>query len=698
MYAKPNLKLFAFLSFLALQVLCLSNCTGNNSQKVRQSISQTNDSIGYWLKKSNEISDTEYRNRLRKAYDWAIGEKDDSLRSHYFSRISYAYLQLNDSLDFRKTNKTTIALAKKIKDTATHAAAHWDLAAFFRRYAVQDSAYYHYAEAQKLYAESNNDFYAGRMLYNMGKVQADVKDFTGSEINLIRAIELLKPLDKNEQLYRCYNVLGIVSKGLKEYGNAIDYYQKALQYANEVGLTPSRFSTIQNNIGVVYQEKGEHAKAVAIFNEVLNRDNLSLSPEDYARTLDNLAYNQFKAGINEEGVQEKLKRALQIRDSIQDITGVAGSYFSLAEFYLHQNDSTKALETALKARNFAEESSNNERLLQAFELLARLDPKNAVIHAESYIKLNDSLQQDERKARNKFARIRFETNETIEQNRLLAQQKQLWVGIAVALLLMALAAFLFIDQRVKNQKLRFQREQQASNEKIFNLLLEQKQKVEEGKKIAQKRISEELHDGVQGRIQGVRMLLTGLNKRNTPEAIEERSEAIKELQDIQEEVRVISHELSHAAYQKIHNFINTIEELLRDVQTSAQLQYTFEYDENFDWDMLNSDIKVNLYRVIQESLQNCVKHAKAGNVKVRFEIENDQMLNVSIADDGKGFEIRKGKKGIGLRNIASRIEKIGGDWDIGSSIGKGTTVSFSIPILSSKAGEDAINEKEFQEA
>ncbi len=690
---KPNcIWILAVLCFLSFFLQCRSE-----SKDAKQKERNTPRSIDEKIARKEGATDMEYSKQLLEALKEIDDFNNDTLKSTYVSRVSLAFLGLKDSVNFRETNQSSRELGQKIKDTTRIAESHWDLATYFKKRSLVDSAFYHYAKAQKLYGGMANDFLSGRMLYNMAIIQEDVKDYTGSEINTVRAIELLKPLNKYKQLYYCYNNLGIISRGLKEYENALKYYQKASEYAEKGKMPKSIQYSVQNNLGVVYQEQKNYTKAASTFENILtNTKRGTMSPARYARALDNLAYNQFKSG-SYPGVEEKLKEALFIRDSINDIGGLSGSHYSLAEFYLSQKDTIAARAEGEKAKLYAEKSSSNERLLQVLELLARLNPNDAIAYTASYIKLNDSLQQEERKARNKFARIRFETNETLEQNRLLARQKQLWTGISIAVGLLAIAAFLFFDQRAKNQKLRFQQEQQASNEKIFHLMLDQKQKVEEGKKIAQKRISEELHDGVQGRLQGARMVLLGLNKRTTPEAIAERSEAIKELQDIQEEVRAISHELSHAAYQKIHNFINTINELLEGIKASAKLAYTFEYDENVPWDELKSDIKINLYRMVQESLQNCVKHAKADHVTVRFDVAQE-LLKVSIADNGAGFEIKKGKKGIGLRNIASRIEKIGGHWDIESTVGKGTTVYFSIPVALSDGEQTENTEKELQES
>ncbi len=669
---------FVLFLFLASALSLFTACEQNNLEK-----DATVDSVKSELIRKPDITDAEYQKQLRSVFNKAQNLKTDTVRIKYLSELSLAFLNQKDSLHFTKSNQLYRTLSIKLKDSNRLAEAHWDIATFFRNTEVMDSSYYHYAKAQKIYDGMGNDFYSGRMLYNMGFIQGRVKDYTGAEINLIKAIELLKPLKKNKQLHMCYNWLGMISAGLKEYDNSIRYYNKALDYAKSLPNYRTKQIQAQNNIGSIYLRLEEYDRAERLFEDILNSNkNLKIEdPRRYSITLINLTQARYMLEKNDKA-EENLRETLKIRTELEDSRGIASSNFHLAEFYLRQKDTVKALHHGILAKKVTKQSNDNQRMLETLLLLGVVDSENGVQHTLEYIALNDSLQQEERKTRNKFARIRFETNETIEQNRLLAQQKRLWIGIAVVVVLLALAAFLFFDQRAKNQKLRFQKEQQENNEKIFNLLSDQSQKVEEGKKIAQKRISEELHDGVQGRLQGVRMLLLGLNKRTTPEAIDQRSEAIKELQDIQEEVRAISHELSHAAYQKIHNFIKTIEDLLANVKESAKLDYSFEYDDSLQWDNLGSAVKVNLYRMVQESIQNCVKHAAANQLKLVFHLEKETLLRVSLIDDGKGFTIKKGRKGIGMRNIASRIAKINGEFDIESAPGKGTTVTFLIPIAS----------------
>ena len=619
---------------------------------------------------------------LQKARTAASNSKNDSLKPKYFSELSLAYLRLKDSLLFRTSNSESIVYAKVVNDRKTQAEAHWDLGTFFRNNELQDSAYYNYREAHLLYSAIGDNFYSGRMLYNMAYSQVDVKDYTGAEINVFKAIELLKPLEENRHLYNCYSLLGTISSELKEYNRALGYFENAQNYLNNFENEKTRNSLyvmLQNNIGNVFKEQKMFLRAIPYYQNALKADSLLINePSKYAMYLDNLASCRLNAGET-LGVKDQLLEALEIRKEENEFAGIAKSYFSLAEYFMFQNDTLKALANAKLAEQFSIESSNNKRLFETLGILVHLDKENRIKHTLDYIQLQDKLIQEERQARDKFTRISFETAEVSEENQILTRKKQIWTGIALIVFTLGLAVYIIINQRAKNQALRFQQQQQASNQEIFDLMLSQKQKIEDTKKMEQKRISEELHDGVLGKMLGARMVLTGLNKRTNEEAVEERAIAISALKDVEGEVRAISHELSHAAYQNINNFINSIKDLLQSVGTANGIEHAFDYDDSFDWDSMKGDMKINLYRIIQETLQNAVKHSECKKILVNF-VRANNLLNVTIADDGKGFKAKSGKKGIGMRNIESRVGKLNGTWDLNSVVDKGTTITFNIPL------------------
>lgn len=678
---------FLFLLMISLQLIHVS-CREATFRSKDSGATPTNDSITHWLSQENSNSDEDYRQNLSKAYDLAVQEKNDSLKSKHFSRISYYYALIGDSLQFRRSNNLALSLSKKIKDSNALANNHWDLAIFLEDRSVEDSAYYHYSQAEKIFKSQKNDYARARVLYNLARVQSYIKDYTASEVTTIEAIELFKPLDKFYQLFLCYNNLGSVTNALNEYDKALEYYDKALFHLDKSNVDKSNRlrNKAFNNIGMVFQEKGENIKALENFEKVIKADSIYYKDTElYAQALSNYAYSKNKLG-DTTGVLASFEKSLKIKDSINDTRGLALTNYEIAEYYYDRKNTAKSLTYAQTAKRISEQTSNNRRLLETLELMAKVDPENSSKYTQEYIKLNDSLIREERTTRNKFTRIRFETDEFIEQNELLTRQRQLWIGIAIALFVLAAFVLITIDQRRKNQKLRFEQAQQKANQEIFNLLLAQNKKVEEGKQLEKKRISEELHDGILGQMLGIRLILSGLNNKTDTDSVLKRSDLLKKLQGLEEEIRTISHELSRASQEKIHNFIVSIEELVKTIQDSSKIKCHFKYDNRIDWDQLKGDIKINIYRIVQESLQNCIKHAKATKVDLLFESENEH-VRIVVLDNGVGFDQKKGKRGIGLKNINSRLEKLNGTYDIHSKIGQGTKVIVTIPCVMEEQAE-----------
>tara|TARA_R110000765_G_scaffold127647_2_gene225700 strand:- start:7347 stop:9434 length:2088 start_codon:yes stop_codon:yes gene_type:complete len=671
---------------LIVLVHFFSSCSETEPTKVVSPIAIETDSVSLWILESKNPKSTEPQKTtvLKKAYQYALKSPSDSLKAHYFSTLSVNLYLTGDSTLYRKINKQAIFLNQKQNDSLSIGNAYWDLALFFDKYSVKDSAYYSYSEAQKIFENSKEKQLSGRMYLEMAKIQSDLKDYVGSETTITRAIERFKPLDDNLFLYYSYNILGISLGGLGETEKSQSYYNEALYYLKQGNYAKVAEVRIINNIGVVLRNNKQYKKAIENFRAVLKTDSLEIkNPDLYAKALSNLASSKLY-DKDTLGVRKLLLESIEIKKKENLTASLAGSYFNYAEYKAFAHDTLAAITNAKIAEELSLKSDNNERLLEVWPFLAIVEKKNAPNYFQKYIQLNDSLQKEERKIQNKFARIRFETDEFIAENveletekEILSKQKQIWIGIAVGFFLLGLSVYIIINQRAKNQKLRFDQQQQANNQEIFNLMLMQKQKVDEVKRLEQKRISEELHDGVLGKMLGARMVLTGLNKRATEEAIQEKSKALGSLQEIEHEIRSISHELSHSAYQKINNFTDSIESLLSG--GNKNIKTIFNYNEDESWDSLEGTIKINVYRIIQETFQNTIKHANCTIFEITF-YRTDDVFNVIMNDNGRGFNINKGKKGIGIRNITSRINKLNGTYNVDSVEGKGTTISLQIPV------------------
>ena len=312
------------------------------------------------------------------------------------------------------------------------------------------------------------------------------------------------------------------------------------------------------------------------------------------------------------------------------------------------------------------------------KLLSQLESGDkALSFLKQYVRINDSIQKNERLVRNKTARIRYETKEK-EQQLAEVTKERLWLLlISIGVILTSVLIYIVITQRNKNRKLKFIQEQQEANEEIYNLMLNQSDNIEEARVAEKKRISEELHDGVLGRLFGARLSLDSLNMNNSPEAIKTRGQYIESLKTIEQDIRKVSHELN-ADFVSGGGFKDIIKTLLETQCLAYGLKYSFVHDDDIDWDGVPNKTKIHFYRVIQESLQNIYKHANATEVKLQITRESDKILLI-LSDNGDGFDVNKAKSGIGLKNMKSRIKEIEGSITLASQLGEGTSVTIEAP-------------------
>lgn len=617
----------------------------------------------------NRISESDFRGTTIDSILKKV--KNDSLELRLNGWLSYQFLLKDDSLNFRKFNSEVVtnplSPQKKIL-----AGAYWDLAYFHSENEILDSSYIYYNKAYNLYKNLENDFYAGRMMLNMAILQEKVKDYINSEKSTVQALNLL-PDDKMDYQYRAYNNLAIVSNGLEQYDRALEYHKKAEDIAREL-KDDQQISRTLNNAGVVYLNTDRFEEALNRFNAALDSDSLYFkNPELYAMLLDNKSFSNFKNG-NKKDFWELSNRALKVRDSLDYKSGIVINKIHQGEVLLASNDSAGAIAKMHEAYDLSLKIQNTRYILETLLWLSKIEPKNKYDYAQRYISINDSLLKEERLIRNKFARIRFETAQYRAMNKELSQQKILITIIAIIVIVAFILFYYYQQQRSKNRALLLEQEQKKANEKIYELLLEQQEKREEGRQDERKRISGDLHDGILGRLFGARMSLGFLKDK----AKLDIDPYLDELQAIEKEIRNISHNLASDDFQNSENFQFLVRKMVAEREKVSSQKFHLEISGNVDFSKLSNEKLISIYRIIQESMHNAVKHSEAKNIYIKISEENNNLV-CKIEDDGIGFKQTKKQKGIGLASMSSRIEKIGGEFFIDSD-DHGTTVSCTIPF------------------
>lgn len=609
---------------------------------------------------------------------------------NFLQDISGEYYFLNDFEAYKNMTVKSLDLAEELKDSIKIAKFNFNIGLYFRNKGQLDSAYSRFNQAKKIYSDLNRNpsydiksyaYEQGKVLLDLAQISRRVKDYAESEAFTVKAIEKFEYSENTIFIPSCYSNLGTLSKYQERYKEAVNYHLNSIQYAKNTTKDTLYRVLGNNNIGTVYKSQKKYKEAIQSYKKALsNRRFLEGRPKRYSLLLDNLAYAKFLENKNEKELPDLFFKALEIRDSINDQEGLSTSNLHLAEYYKAVGNDSVAKIYGIKAKEISKKVKNNDELLRSYDLLAEVsDSEEGLKYAQAHIKLNDSLLKEERTFRDKFARIKFETKEKEQEIVKISRENNILIFSILGLTVLFSLIYVIFKQKQSNNELLFAQKQQESNQEIYRLLLSQQTKLEEGRKMEQLRMSEELHDGVLGRLFGVRLSLDGINERANDEFTESRKKYIEELKSIEKEIRLISHDLGTETLTPDVAYVDVVESLVSDLCTVHKMDFEFENDENIDWEVIGDHKKVNLFRIIQESLQNIFKHAQASSVKISFNFV-DGKINLTILDDGIGFNSSKVKRGIGLKNITSRVSQMDGVVDFVSNQNTGTQVSVGVPI------------------
>lgn len=599
---------------------------------------------------------------------------DDSLKYAHLSQLVVISSHLQDSLLFHRLVTESHSLAYALDNPKHLGDVHWNYGAYYERRKKYDSSYVHYNSAYKYFMAARNEYYAGKMLYNMAYIAGQTYDYTGAEILLFRSIKIFERHHKYLQLYRCYNKLGNHADDMEEYDKSLAYYKEASALIPR--LTNKSYYQLQhwNNLGVRLYKMQMFTEAIPYFEKALAyKEFLKQKAALYAKLLDNLAFCEVSLG-NYGSVLEPMTRALAIRDSIGDRAGMVTSRWRFANYYGKMGDTLRAIAQAKRGLEKAKENHFTPEVLKALEMLAGLDRNNAVKYLEQHLQLNKSLNARDRNLRNKFTAIQYETEKYIKENERLFRQR-LWIstGSLMTILILVLI-YRNTRQRAKNKELLLEREQQQYTEDMFLMAMENATTLERGRNQERLRISTELHDGILARLFAVRFKWSYLRLSGNQETLLLHNNAIESLTAIETDIRNISHDLKNQLIWDEVGFRNEIENTIKERSEIGHFEFTLLYEQEEQWDALDYLYKINLCRMLDEILQNIIKHAQATQVELHFFVEKN-VFNLIIRDNGKGFNKNQQKKGIGLNNLKIRAKKLQAHLQIVSQLGEGTTIS-----------------------
>lgn len=187
-------------------------------------------------------------------------------------------------------------------------------------------------------------------------------------------------------------------------------------------------------------------------------------------------------------------------------------------------------------------------------------------------------------------------------------------------------------------------------------------------------LSTEIHDNV-GQLLNSTKLLIGITQRTLVEYPDTLSLADETLGKAIQEVRTLSKSLNREWLEQF-NFMENLEAEITRINAAKAMQIQFTRPEIVS---LKANQQIILFRIVQEILQNAIKHSGARQIVILIK-EADGKLSISISDDGKGFDEAVVQKSVGILNIKHRSHLLGGNAQWQSAIGNGTRVTIQLPV------------------
>jgi tetratricopeptide (TPR) repeat protein len=516
-----------------------------------------------------------------------------------------------------------------------------------------DSSYYYYNKA-KYAAEIKKD--TSRIIHSiawLAEIQRVLADYSSSEAT---AVEALPFLENNEKYpngrWNIYNTLGNNYLNTFDNKKALYYFNKALNLKTDA----IEKAGMKNNIALVYMEQDKYLDAIQNLSPLTLKKEVLDDAETYSRVLDNLGYCYYKVG-NPKAF-DYLNQSKKIRLQKKNDRGLIGSYYHLFKYY-KKNNLNLAINYVHLAYEKATKVNHVDDRLECLELLIQNSPENkSKKYSMLYLKINDSIIKVRQKAKNQFAKIKYDSTKEKEENiklkaqTLLQKEQQknknvLMYFVVGIIILISILIFHFLVAKNKREKIKT-----SYNTEI--------------------RIAKKLHDELANDVYHT-MAFAETQDLSTNQ---NKEILLNNLDTIYSRTRNISKENSIIEAGPL--FLSGLKEMMSSFNNNEVNILTNGID-TINWTTLEDNKKITVYRVLQELLVNMKKHSLCSLVVISFK-KNEGKLQIDYSDNGVGATFEKLTSKNGLQNVENRIQSIKGTISFDTKSNKGFKVSFMFTI------------------
>ena len=531
-----------------------------------------------------------------------------------------------------------LLIAQKLNNDSLKASGNLQLAVVYENNGDYANAIIKALLAVEYYTKLHNTDGVARSRLVMAQLYQTKNDLPAAE-KILKELSDEPAEDKKLQiniLHTLANIYGMQEK----YKEALQLDEKALRICDVYNIKYLK-SSVYDNMANCYMYSGNYAKAKIYFFKSLEIDKAFNNKKQLADTYLNLGQLSLMEGNNVEAIKN-LQNAIMLATVSEYKLGLFQAYLSLSKAY-NKNKQTDSALYAVNQGYLIKDSFINEK-------------------TESKIAEMETLYQTQKKEQ----KLLLQKSEINKKNYLL-------LALSIATLLIIFSGIFYYRRRSLQNKITIQTEVLKQQDLATKAIIE----AEENER---KRIAADLHDGVGQMMSATRMNLSVFENEFNFENEKQRvvfENIIGMVDESCKEIRNVSHQMMPNALLK-SGLANAVREFISKIDDRI-IKVTL-HTEGLN-ERLDGNIETVLYRVIQECVNNVLKHAQANHLDISILKEKNDVA-ITIEDNGIGFNIADKEKfeGIGLKNIASRIKYLQGNIDFSSEKNKGTLVAIHIPI------------------
>lgn len=531
--------------------------------------------------------------------------------------------------------KTSISFFKQEKDTISLCFAYQMLAGIYLHSTNYDLSIKYNLIAHRIAQKINNDVLMANSYNEIGLIMNIKQDYTRAKYYYFKALYHRKKCNEEFGIQTTYTNLGIVFKNMKQYDKAFYFQKKSLQLAQKMKST----------FGIAYA-----------YSDIGNL---------------HLMLNQLDSAEN------YFKKSVALRKEIDDNWELGFTYNYLGELYRLKNNKQLSLSYLRDAVKLGQQTANSKQLYESFEQMSltfahfkQFD--SAFVYNRKYEKLKDSINSRthvlsvetliaDYEFERKQQEIELLRNQNMVQSLHINVQKD-WLWISGLALVLLIGLVLFV---IRNRQLRLAKIQLESQRKEELLRIEAQQRIQEDRV----RISKELHDNIGANLTVFKELFSNQEQLENIEDIHLLTE--ETIQELRKSVWLLNQEES-----TFEEWIIRLKEYFRHLK-KVRIQTEASETSN---PSIPSRVLTELFRVIQEGVNNALKHASCSEILVNIQYE-EATLYITISDNGIGIT-ETNVSGFGLMNMKERISNLQGTIELNQKDQNGTIIRILIPIKS----------------